>query len=203
MNFQKTLGPLAVILIVFFLQVRIHEFASAEEPEDTRNNIKRQVDSIAEALESDRSRMTSRYGVIEGNVQRGTWSWASNSNGRTAERKAKTGCEKHGVGCDRLFSICIHNDTPYPIDIDIFHPWESTYDSNNALWHWNFSPGDKSNLAVNGNRLFISKRFFLKAKTSESGNTSWGPKIIGDYTTNLRNYKDGQNLLIRLTKSTR
>lgn len=203
MKFRMKYFNLVLFLALFVGAPDINQVAHSESSEEIRNKIRKNVESVAEAMANGRSRMTARYAVMEGNFQTGTWAWSSNSNGQTAQRNAKRDCEKHGVGCDRLFSICIHNDTPYTVNVYLFQPWESNHDDNSSLWNWTYSPGNKSNLAVSGNRIYLSKRFFLKVVASGSDNPRWGPKSIDDFVTNLNNYKDGQNLLIRLTYSGR
>lgn len=173
---------------------------AAESPEQTRDNIRRQLHHIAKGVQDSRHRMRARYGVIEGNILRGNWGWACYSDGRKAERIAEDNCQKNGGGCERLYSVHIHNDTPHTIRIYLFHPWESDFVAGNALFQWRWGPGEGANMALSGSgHLLAPMRFYLRAEYSDDSSRGWGPKRISEFNHAVRNYSDGQNLRIRLT----
>jgi hypothetical protein len=173
--------------------------ALAETSEETRANIRGQLEYIAKGVHDSKHRMRARYGVIEGNIQRGNWGWACNSDGRIAERIAEANCQKNGGGCERLYSVYIHNDTPHTIRIHLFHPWESDFSTANALFQWTWVPGEGANLGLaNAGLLLAPTRFYLRAEYSDGSSRVWGPKRISEFNHAVRNYRDGQNIRIRL-----
>jgi len=180
--------------------VLFHGVVMGQDQEETRRNIKGQLEFISNGFQNSRHRMTARWGVIEGNIQRGHWAWACNSDGRRAERIAEANCQKNGGGCERLYSIYLHNDTPHRIRIYLFHPWESDFSTSNALFSWTWEPGEGYNLALSSaGRLLVSKRFYIRAERANETSFGWGPKTISEFNYAVRNYSDGQSLRIRLT----
>jgi len=193
-----------VLLRLLILQLMLGLFVTvdrvaAESAEETRENIRKQLRYIANGVKDSKHRMTARYGVIEGNIQRGNWGWASNSDGRRAERIAEANCQKNGGGCERLYSVNIHNDTPHTIRVYLFSPWESDFSTANALFQWTWAPGEGFNLGLGeSGLLLVSTRFYLRAEHSDNTSRGWGPKTISSFNYAIRNYRDGQNVRIKL-----
>ena len=184
-----------VILALFFLTGE-----KALMADDSRDSLKRNLKHISCGCENDKSNMTAGWTVIEGNVRSGSYSWYSSSDGKKAERRAKSKCENDFGSCERLYSIFIFNDTSESITIYLFQPSESNFQNNNALFQWVWNPGFGSILGLSDENcsLLVHKGFYLKIE-SASGKIHWGPMSIGSFNTQLNNYSDGQNLRIRLT----
>lgn len=187
--------------VIFSLTVflMIHNDAIAEDHETTRKNVKRQLKRIAQGHWDTRHQLKSRWGVVEGNIQRGNWAAYSDSDGNRAAKRAEANCEKNGGGCERLYTLYIHNDTPNTVRIYLFQPWESDFSKSNALFSWTWGPGHGSNLGLEGGSwLLISKRFYLIVESEGSGGSGWGQKRIEEFNCNYRQYRESQNLRINL-----
>jgi hypothetical protein len=186
------------VIFLIWVVLCISQAAIADDQETTRENIKRQLKHIAKGHWDTRHKMSSKWGVIEGNIQRGNWAAWSDSDGNRAAKRAEANCEKNGGGCERLYTLYIHNDTPKTIRIYLFHPWESDFSKNNALFSWAWEPGQGRNLGLEGAWLVVSKRFYLVVESEGSGGSGWGRKRIDEFNYNYRQYREHQNIRINL-----
>ena len=195
----KTYFVLVAMLALGILCFLGQRTVRAADPDTTRKDIKHQMKHIASFMNRVKSGMNCHYGAVAGNILNGISGMGNYSDSLSAARnRAFRECNKNGGGCEELFTITIHNDTPEKIRIFLFHPWETDLSSSNDSWCWTFEPGEQCVLAGDGNTYYIPKRFYLKAESTES-NRHWDVRRIEDYNTHQRNYSVGQNLKIRFT----
>jgi len=185
---------LLVLLVPCFLNLGI---VGADDPEKTRETIRSQLKHIANFMDGVRSHMTNAYGAVSGNILKGNSGWGSSQSLNRAVTRAFRECENQGGGCEEIYTVCVHNNTPENITVYLFQPWETDFSNSNSLWNWSMSPGQEFNLGVDGSRLFISKRFYLKGEYTD-GSKQWNARKIDEYSCQQRNYRDGWNLKIRL-----
>ena len=186
-------------------KIRLEVLAKQQEKErneaaKTRGSVRSNLQSIAEFGDHEKKKMKAQYGCWAGNIEKGNSGWAtSNKSSAEASTNAFKKCQENGGPCDELYSVCIHNDTAKTIMVHLFHSKEPNYrDKNNSLWNWVYKPGDDTNLAVAGKRLWVPKTFYLSAECQD-GDGTWAPTQIAAYNScKVRDYADGQNLRIHL-----
>ncbi len=188
----------AILLLVIIFGGLWLENAIAENDQENRDRIRGKLEYIAKFIENDRSEMCYHYGVVFGNILTGATGWGSNSSFDKARNRAYKGCNRHGGGCEELFTINIHNYTHYAVRILLFSPLETDFSESNALFNWEWAPGCGKNLGIIGGHLFVSKDFYLKIISTRSGGFYWGEERIANFGIAQNNYRNGRNLSIKL-----
>ncbi len=187
-------------------KIRLEVLAKQQEKDRSeaakvRGSVRANLQKIAEFWDQEKKKMKAKYGCWAGNIDKGNSGWARNQDLAEASKNAFKKCQENGGPCEELYSVCVHNDTTKTITIYLYHSKEPNYrDKNNSLWNWTYKPGQDTNLGsgTDGKRLYVPKTFYLSAE-SQDGDGTWGPMQIGAYNScQLRNYSDGQNLLIHL-----
>jgi len=196
MRYGKLILAILVIASLSY-SIPMGEYAQADD-QSTRENIRSQLKHIARYMDDVKNRMRCHSGAVAGNILKGNHGWGCYESLSRAVKGAFEECEKSGGGCEELFTIGVHNDTPETINIYLYHPWEGDFSEENALFNWTWPPGHGLNLGLDGCLLFASKRFYLKAKHVDGGKV-WSERRIDNFSFIQKNYRDGQNLLIRLT----
>lgn len=193
------------VCFLWLLSTSLFAMAECSNSVDTSNSgiretIRCQVKHIACCMESVKHRaMIGECGAIAGNIMTGHHGWASYSSLHKAAREAYNECGKQGDGCEELFSIRIHNRTPNTMKVYLFHPFETDFSNDNALWYWTYYPEENISLAVDNCLLFVSKGFHLKAEYLDKS-WEWKVRRIDQFNYSQENYRYGQNLKIRLVR---
>lgn len=195
---KKTLAVLFFTVVLAVPCIACMEGSETDNPSTLRETVRCQLEHIAGYMDRmKRQTMTNSYGSAVGNILKGSSGWGCYSSLHGAVNRAFRECEVYGGGCEELFTLCIFNDTPREVNIYLYHPWETDFSKENALWSWNFIPRHESNLAVDQYRLYIPQRMYLKVD-SPDGSRTWNPRRIDGYNLKQRSFRDGQNLRIRL-----
>jgi hypothetical protein len=170
------------------------------EVKDTRRLVIESILTIARARTLHLDKMTGEFGTWVGNILRpGDYAWGSDATLEEARKSALKHCKEFGGSDEQeLYSILVANELDEPIVIRIYHPWEKNLEGN-SIWYWEYKGNFKSNLGMEGNRLLLSKDFYMSVGL-KSGKGGWPPKRIGEYQYEMVNMKDSQQLRIRLGK---
>jgi hypothetical protein len=194
---RKIFPKLVIALTMLTLILGWTMALKADDSVAAIETVRSQLINIAKFMNTAKHWMNSGSGAVVGNVIKGNAGWGCSDYLDRAVGGAFGECNKNGGGCEELFTVCIQNFTSKTVKIYLYVPWETNFPTSNALWSWTWPPGHESNLAVENCLLFVPKSLYFAAEY-EDGSKDWATKKMSELNFTQRNYRDGQNLWLRL-----